>query len=151
MANGMQSAAMQVSRDTSMIEEGMNQAFNMLREVYNMDADTRYVLFGREGVTHLLMERSPEYIMDILNRKQEILDGQVSVGMLLFCDEDDTEAIVTYVYPDTRNMEFDAIISHGKGRGHVLSHMNMRDYPYQKTGGSVDVYKIKELEKYTWE
>ena len=161
MATGTQNMTMGESIQKSISEireqaaffDGAEAAFKALKEIYDMKAEDRYLLFGGAGLPNLVHEKKPEQVFEILNNKDRILAQRVKVGEVV-CGKDKFgntyNVIVTWVNSD--KITFDGIIDSGPNRGRTLSDVTLEkdglyhdgDYDLQ------DVYCI-QTQKFDWD
>lgn len=156
MATGTQNMTMGTIneiREQAAFSDGAEAAFKALKEIYDMEAEDRLLLFGGAGLPNLVHEKKPEEVFEILNNKDKILAQRVKVGEVV-CGKDkfghSYNVIITWVNSD--KITFDGIIASGPDRGRTLS-----DATLEKDGlchdGSYnlqDEYHIK-TKKYNWE
>lgn len=139
-------------REEAAFLDGAEAAFKALKEIYDMKAEDRYLLFGGAGLPNIVHEQTPEYVFDILNRKEEILAQRVKVGEVV-CGKDEFgniyNVIITWVNSD--QITFDGIIDSGPNRGRTISGATLEknDLYHDDSYDLQNVYCIKT--KYNWD
>lgn len=156
MATGTQNMTMgSISeiREEAAFLDGAEAAFKALKEIYDMKAEDRVLLFGGAGLPHLVHEKNPEQVFEILNNKDKILAQRVKVGEVV-CGKDKFDniynVIITWVNSD--QITFDGIIDSGSNRGRTLSGVTLeKDGLYHDDSYDLqDLYCI-QIKKYSWD
>lgn len=135
-------------REEAAFDDGAIAAFKALREIYNMDTETRNILFGDKGLPNIIQTVSPQHIFSILNNREELINSYVQVGDVIARGEGEAEIRILVTFTNDHE-HFDGIILNGSYRGSVWKNTTISESHSHKTGDHENNFTI--LTKYSWE
>lgn len=149
MASGQQQLTIDEIRLQNALKEGTERAFKALRGIYNMCDEDRKFLFGTPNFA-TICNTSPTTILDIMDRRAELLAMRVHVGDIIREVADNREWVITFIYDDS--ITFDAVcLSSGKDYGRTISNITLNGMEATRTGETMSTYTIVKRGEYLWE
>lgn len=105
-------------------QDGMKDSIKALHDIYILGDDKREFLFGSKNFLTIIGRYTPKEMIDILNKKeqllaQQVLLGDVIEGPLSCC------YLITYVYKD--KIHFDCISLDDNTYGHAIEATSLKE------------------------
>ena len=124
MASGQQQLTIDEICANNAYQDGMNDSIKAIHDIYILGDDKREFLFGSKNFLTIIGRYTPKEMIDILNKKdqllaQRVLLGDVIEGPYSCC------YLITYIYND--KIHFDCISLDNNTYGHTVENTSLQE------------------------